>query len=140
MIEEERARNSALVAKSLPPEEVNVDKEKDKESITDMAVEDRSKLKEAEVEAEETVLRFFNAVNKRLANYEANDEGVMGAEKATSLLTTEIKPRIVRSDIREDLLQQSAERVMPRVSLTYCRQRDLKKVFIIIRKYITFKY
>ncbi|WP_258074310.1 phage head morphogenesis protein [Brevibacillus laterosporus] len=151
MVEEERARNAALVAKSLPPkEEVNVDK--DKESITDVAAEDRSKLKEAEVEAEEAVLRFFNAVNKRFSNYDSDNEGVtdsiildysedeilnvleetwqaeqgklqlslvkamtiagvMGAEKAASLLATEIKPRIVRSDIREDLLQQSAQRI-----------------------------
>lgn len=153
MIEEERARNAALVAKSLPPkEEMNADEEEDKESITDVAAEDRSKLKEAEVEAEEAVLHFFNAVNKRFTNYESDNEGitdsvildyaedeilnaleetweaeqgklqlslvkamtiagVMGAEKATSLLATEIKPRIVRSDIREDLLQQSAQRI-----------------------------
>ncbi|WP_412679115.1 minor capsid protein [Brevibacillus laterosporus] len=153
MVEEERARNAAIVAKSLPSkEEENADEEDDKESITDVAAEDRSKLKEAEIEAEEAVLRFFNAVNKRFTNYESDNEGVtdstildyaedeilhaleetwqaeqgklqlslvkamtiagvMGAEKAASLLATEIKPRIVRSDIREDLLQQSAQRI-----------------------------
>ncbi|MGG0792644.1 minor capsid protein [Brevibacillus laterosporus] len=152
MIEEERARNAALVAKSLPPKEENADEEVDKEPITDVAAEDRSKLKETEVEAEEIVLRFFNAVNKRFINYEPDNEGitdsaildyaedeilnaleetweaeqgklqlslvkamtiagVMGAEKAASLLATEIKPRIVRSDIREDLLQQAAQRI-----------------------------
>ncbi|MGG3873128.1 minor capsid protein [Brevibacillus laterosporus] len=152
MIEEERARNAALVAKSLPLKEENADEKEDKESITDVALEDRSKLKEEEVEAEEAVLRFFNAVNKRFINYEPDNEGitdsaildyaedeilnaleetweaeqgklqlslvkamtiagVMGAEKAASLLATEIKPRIVRSDIREDLLQQSAQRI-----------------------------
>ncbi|AUM64308.1 phage head morphogenesis protein [Brevibacillus laterosporus] len=152
MIEEERARNAALVAKSLPIKEENADEEEDKEPITDVAAEDRSKLKKEEVEAEEAVLRFFNAVNKRFTNYESDNEGitdsvildhaedeilnaleetweaeqgklqlslvkamtiagVMGAEKAASLLATEIKPRIVRSDIREDLLQQSAQRI-----------------------------
>ncbi|QDX91076.1 phage head morphogenesis protein (plasmid) [Brevibacillus laterosporus] len=165
MIEEEKARNVALVAKSLPPkEDVKLDEEKDKQTITDVALEDRSKLKEVEVEAEETVLRFFNAVNKRLASYEADEgvtdsiildyaedeilnafeetweaeqgklqlslvkamtlAGVMGAEKATSLLTTEIKPRIVRSDIREDLLQQSAERIKGMEETTMKRIRE----------------
>ncbi|QDX94839.1 hypothetical protein EEL30_22650 [Brevibacillus laterosporus] len=57
---------------------MNPDEEKDKETITDVALEDRLKLKEIEVEAEETVLRFFNAVNKRFANYEADDDGLMG--------------------------------------------------------------
>lgn len=165
MIEEEKARNVALVAKSLPStEEVKPDEKKNKEPITDVALEDRSKLKEAEVEAEEAVLRFFNAVNKRFANYESNDEevtdsiildyaedeilnaleetwqaeqgkfqlslvkamtiaGVMGAEKATSLLATEIKPRIVRSDIREDLLQQSAQRIKDMEETTLKRIR-----------------
>nr|WP_113755943.1 hypothetical protein [Brevibacillus laterosporus] len=58
---------------------MNPDEEKDKETITDVALEDRLKLKEIEVEAEEIVLRFFNAVNKRFANYEADDDGLMGA-------------------------------------------------------------
>lgn len=148
-IEKEKAKDSLLAP--------NVKQEAGKESIenepvTDVALEDRSKLKKAEVEAEEAVLRFFNAVNKRFINYEPDNEGVtdsiildyaedeilnaleetwqaeqgklqlslvkamtiagmMGAEKAASLLATEIKPRIVRSDIRDDLLQQSAQRI-----------------------------
>ncbi|WP_340701662.1 portal protein [Brevibacillus borstelensis] len=139
----------------------------DEEPVTDVVLEDRPEFEKLEANAKAEVLRFFNAVNRRmieygeteavtdsvLMDYSADEiltvfseaweaeqgkyqvditkwmtlSGVMGATKAAELVHSNlqnkinrtdgdlpsvvVKPRIVRSDIRDDLLKESGARI-----------------------------
>ncbi|MEK4343305.1 portal protein [Brevibacillus sp. FSL L8-0710] len=162
--EEQDAAKAAAV--QVESQKLNENK-LEEEPVTDVVLEDRPEFEKLEANAKAEVLRFFNAVNRRMIEYGATEavtdsvimdysvdeiltvfseaweaeqgkyqvgitkwmtlSGVMGATKAAELVHTNlqskinrtdgdlpsvvVKPRIVRSDIRDDLLKESGTRI-----------------------------